>query len=258
MSSLNQLVPRHVAIILDGNGRWARSRGYGRFWGHRQGARRVDEIITHCRNSGVRYLTLYAFSTENWNRPASEVSMLMKLLVGQLRIMDKMVVKNRVRLRVQGDMDRLPPYVQRELRRTFRMCESFEPAMELVFALSYGGRQEIVQAVKQVASEVAAGKLDPANITEPLFRSRFQNPDVPDPDLLIRTGGEQRISNFLLYQCAYTEFYFTDVLWPDFDAREIEKSFEVYRTRERRFGMTSAQVAPEPEGASRLLEAKSL
>lgn len=235
-------VPAHIAIIMDGNGRWAENRGSSRIRGHREGAKRVDDIVTEATRLGVRYLTLYAFSTENWLRPRTEVQMLMQLLVHHLRTMDKKLQKNGVQLVAQGTLERLPPRVLKELDRVRKMTTVAEPKMFLNLSLSYGGRQEIVDAVQAIAREVRAGKLDPGAIDETLIRQHFYQPTFPDPDLLIRTGGEYRVSNFLLWQIAYTELYTTQVLWPDFREANLAEAIDVFRGRERRFGKTSEQV----------------
>lgn len=233
---------KHLAIIMDGNGRWARQRGFGRIWGHRRGAKRVDEIVTACTEMGISHLTLYAFSTENWNRPNTEVQMLMRLLVHHLRTMDKKLVRNRVALTAQGSLERLPPYVRTELARVMRMTALREPRMTLNLALSYGGREEITRAARQLATEVAEGKLSPEAITEDSIARHLYQPDFPDPDLLIRTGGEYRVSNFLLWQIAYSEFYVTDTFWPDFGPEELREALDAFQARERRYGKTSDQV----------------
>ena len=235
-------IPTHVAIIMDGNGRWAEGRGFGRIRGHREGANRVDEIVTECRNLGVKYLTLYAFSTENWNRPDHEVNMLMRLLVQYLRRMDKKLFKNEITLVTQGAIGRLPTYVQNELKRVKRLTAKENPQMFLNLCLSYGGRQEIVDAAKAVAIKVARGHLDPNDLDETLFSSFLYRPDFPDPDLMIRTGGESRVSNFLLWQIAYSEIVVTPVLWPDFHVIDLRGALDRFSSKERRFGLTSAQI----------------
>jgi undecaprenyl diphosphate synthase len=238
--------PRHVAIIMDGNGRWAMNRGFGRTWGHREGAKRVDEIVTECCQLGIRYLTLYAFSTENWNRPGHEVNMLMRLLVHHLRTMDKKLTKNRVKLVAQGTLDRLPKFVQNELNRVIRKTDFPDAKLVLNLSLSYGGRQEIVDCAKAWAQKVVAGECRLEDISESSFRQHLYRPEIPDPDLLIRTGGEWRVSNFLLWEIAYSEFVVTNVLWPEFRVAAFHDALAVYATRERRFGKTSAQVTEAP------------
>jgi undecaprenyl diphosphate synthase len=230
-------------MIMDGNGRWAKDRNFGRTRGHREGAKRVDEIVTACCRKGIKYLTLYAFSTENWNRPGFEVNMLMRLLVQHLKTMDKKLLKNNVALVAQGSLERLPKFVQLELNRVIRQTSTESPTLYLNLSLSYGGRQEIVDCARKIASEVAAGKYSIDQIDEELVRSRLYHPEIPDPDLLIRTGGEYRVSNFLLWEIAYTELYVTKTLWPDFGPAELDEALSTFSTRQRRFGKTSEQVA---------------
>lgn len=227
---------------MDGNGRWARNRGFGRTWGHREGAKRVDEITTECTKLGVEYLTLYAFSTENWNRPSHEVNMLMRLLVQHLRTMDKKLLRNQVALTAQGTLDRLPNYVRTELNRVIKTTSDPHRKMVLNLSLSYGGRQEIVDAAKKLAVRVQEGKLSPDAIDEEALRSELYQPAIPDPDLLIRTGGEFRVSNFLLWQIAYSEVVVTETLWPDFRPTNLHDAIGAFSRRERRFGKTSEQV----------------
>jgi undecaprenyl diphosphate synthase len=227
---------------MDGNGRWAKYRGYGRTWGHREGARRVDEIVTECCRLGIPYLTLYAFSTENWNRPMHEVNVLMRLLVQHLKIMDKKLLRNDVALVAQGTLHRLPHFVQAELRRVIRVTSQPNPKLRLNLSLSYGGRQEIVDCARAWAEKIHRGECLPDEITEENFRRYLYQPDIPDPDLLIRTGGERRVSNFLLWEIAYTELLVTETLWPDFNAMALRESLADYSQRQRRFGKTSEQV----------------
>ncbi|MBY0371455.1 di-trans,poly-cis-decaprenylcistransferase [bacterium] len=227
---------------MDGNGRWAQDRGRARPWGHREGAKRVDEIVTAAVERGITHLTLYAFSTENWNRPGTEVQLLMRLLVQHLKSMDKKLVKNRVSLVAQGSLERLPDFVRADLQRVIRLTALDKPAMTLCLCLSYGGRQEIVDAARGLAAQVQAGKLQPEQIDEKAFGQSLYHPEFPDPDLLIRTGGEYRVSNFLLWQVAYAEFYVTRTLWPDFSPAELDLALQEFEHRERRFGKTSAQV----------------
>jgi undecaprenyl diphosphate synthase len=248
MTKAPPIPPKHVAIIMDGNGRWAKKRSCGRAWGHREGAKRVDEITSHCREIGVRHLTLYAFSTENWNRPLSEVSMLMRLLVQHLGTMDKKLVKNQVRLRAQGTLSRLPAFVRRELDRVIRVTSAYEPKMDLTLCLSYGGRQEIADAARALAEKAVRGEIRPEEIDEAAVARHLYLPDLPEPELLIRTAGEMRVSNFLLWEIAYSEFYVTDTLWPDFHAADLDRAFADFRSRERRFGLTSEQVVASPKG----------
>lgn len=228
-------LPRHVAIIMDGNGRWARRRGLPRFYGHREGVKVVKRIITKACEIPIPVLTLYAFSRENWERPQEEIMVLMELLRAYLREELPEMKARGIRFRVIGERERFPSDIQEMIAR----CEEETAScsrMTLVLALSYGGRAEIVRAVKLLAEEVKAGKVSPEAITPETFARYLYTADLPDPDLLIRTSGEQRISNFLLYQCAYTEFYFTPVLWPDFTEEEFLKALLDYQRRERRFG----------------------
>jgi len=240
---------KHIAIIMDGNGRWAQDRGLSRPWGHRRGAKRVDEIVTACVERGISHLTLYAFSTENWNRPGTEVQMLWRLLVQHLRSMDKKLIKNRVSLVAQGTLERLPEFVRRELDRVMELTALDDPNMTLNLCLSYGGRQEIVDATRELARRVQKGELSPNQIDEASIQSALYQPGFPDPDLLIRTGGEFRVSNFLLWQIAYTEVYVTEVYWPEFDAAQLDLALEEFTRRERRFGKTSAQVQRSGEAS---------
>lgn len=235
-------IPRHIAIIMDGNGRWAQLRGHGRIRGHREGAKRVDEIVTECCRIGVRYLTLYTFSTENWQRPKAEVTMLMRLLVQNLKIMDKKLKKNGVKLVAQGTLERLPHFVRAELERVMKFTDVAEPKMVLSLALSYGGRQELVDAAKAFAKDVVSGKTDIEKLTEENFRQYLYHPNFPDPDLLIRTGGDSRISNFLLWEVAYSELLVINDYWPDFRTSVLHDAIQVFGKRQRRFGKTSEQV----------------
>jgi undecaprenyl diphosphate synthase len=238
-------VPRHIAIIMDGNGRWAQLRNEPRIQGHHEGAKRVDEIVTECAELGVKFLTLYTFSTENWNRPKSEVNMLMRLLVQNLKVMDKKLVKNGIKLEVQGTLDRLPEFVRKELNRVIKLTDSPTPKMVLSLALSYGGRQEILDATKRLFTDVQDKKLSLDELTEETFRSYLYHPHFPDPDLLIRTGGDSRISNFLLWEVAYSEFIVRQEFWPEFTTSRLRESIDQFNQRERRFGKTSAQVQSE-------------
>lgn len=232
-------LPQHVAVIMDGNGRWAKAKGLPRTDGHQEGCESVDCITQECARLGVKYLTLYTFSTENWNRPMAEVEALMQLLLD--RLLEETFMKNNIRLRVVGDMERLSPAVQNHLNT---VCEHTKnnTHMTLVLAISYSSRWELTTAMKQMAQQVKDGTLQPEDITEKTIEQNLQTNFMPDPDLLIRTGGEQRISNYLLWQCAYSEFYFTNVLFPDFREEELHKAIIDYQQRERRFGKTSEQV----------------
>lgn len=232
-------IPAHIAIIMDGNGRWAKARGMNRSMGHQQGVVAVREITTACSNMGVKFLTLYTFSTENWNRPADEVAALMSLILTSLE--EKLFMNNNVRLRIIGDLSRVPEVV-RESILGLQKRTSVNTGMTMVIALSYSSRWEITNTVRQLADEVKQGKLQPEDITEQTISSHLTTNFMPDPDLLIRTGGEVRLSNYLLWQCAYTEFYFCDTFWPDFHEADLCKAIEWFQNRERRYGKTSEQV----------------
>ncbi|MFN2351779.1 MAG: isoprenyl transferase [Kiritimatiellia bacterium] len=228
-------VPRHVAVIMDGNGRWARQRGLPRLDGHREGVKSVEAIVRACRHAGVRYLTLYAFSTENWNRPKSEVAGLMRLLRDFLKRHECELHEHRIRLRVLGRLQDLPLAVRHELQRVVRETEPHD-AGDLILALSYGSRDEIAHAARSLARQVAAGRLAADAVDEAALAARLYLPEVPDPDLLIRTSGEMRLSNFMLWQLSYAEFYFTETLWPDFREDDFRKALQEYGRRQRRFG----------------------
>lgn len=234
-------VPRHVAIIMDGNGRWATSRGLPRLKGHEAGAESVRDITRACREWGVEALTLYSFSTENWKRPAEEVSGLMALLSRYLTEERREILDNQIRLTSIGATDQLPVAVQALLKELSHASRN-NKGMVLNLALSYGGRAELVEAARRLAKKAATGRLRPDQIDEASFAAELQTAGLPDPDLVVRTSGEFRISNFLLWQVAYAEFYVTDTLWPDFRRDELKKAFEMYSKRERRFGLTGAQV----------------
>jgi undecaprenyl diphosphate synthase len=228
-------VPRHVAIIMDGNGRWARRRGLPRLRGHQAGAASVRAVLRACRKMGVEYLTLYAFSTENWIRPKAEIAGLMSLLRRFLREESHELHENRVRLRVIGHVQNLPAAVREELESAIQATRHYTEGT-LTLALSYGGRQEIADAVRAIAALVKRGELKPSDIDEKTIAAHLYAPDIPDPDLMIRTSGEMRISNFLLWQLSYAELYVTDVLWPDFREKEFEEAVRAYLGRHRRFG----------------------
>ena len=240
-------LPRHVAIIMDGNGRWAQKKGLARVRGHAAGAESVRKVVTLARKIGLPYLTLYAFSEENWQRPPREIRALMGLLMRYLRQELAQMQEKQIALRVIGDMGRLPEAVQRELARAMAATAP-NPQMVLTVALSYGGRSEIIRAAQSLAQEVLAGRLRPEEIDQTLFSRHLYTAGMPDPDLLIRTSGEFRLSNFLLWQSAYTEFYFTETLWPDFREEEFLKALREYQQRGRRFGLIQEQVEP-PTGA---------
>ena len=236
-------LPRHIAIIMDGNGRWAKEKGEDRIHGHQQGVISVREVVEGCGELGVDYLTLYAFSTENWNRPKYEVDALMELLVSTIRREVDDLKKNNVRLRVIGDFGSLPEICQQELNEGMEITSGCT-GLNLVLALSYSSRWEIADAVQKIAREVASGAVKPEQIDHAYFQKFLCTANYPDPELMIRTGGEHRISNFLLYQMAYTELYFSDVHWPDFRKNHLFDAILNYQQRERRFGKTSEQVKP--------------
>lgn len=234
-------LPKHVAVIMDGNGRWARKKGAARIFGHRNAIKAVREVTEECAELGISYLTLYAFSTENWSRPQEEVNGLMELLVSSLRKELKTLTKNNVKLITVGDSKGLPKSCQNELHEVMEATR-LNTGLVLTLALNYSGRWEIAKAARTIAEMVKAGELDPADISEELFGSVLDTSDIPDPELLIRTSGELRISNFLLWEIAYTELYFTDVLWPDFRREHLHEALTAFNSRERRFGKTSEQV----------------
>jgi undecaprenyl diphosphate synthase len=239
-----QKLPRHIAVIMDGNGRWAEKHALGRISGHKKGAEAVRVTVKACREIGVKVLTLYAFSTENWFRPESEVQSLMRLLEEYLRSELREMLENGIRLTTIGDTDALREPIRRVLRETIAKT-AHNRNMTLNLALSYGGRDEILAAVKKIVLAVRAGELSLPEISKDVFPDYLYTAGLPDPDLLIRTSGEYRISNFLLWQSAYTEFYFTDVLWPDFNRAELFRAIAEYQRRERRFGMTSDQLTKD-------------
>jgi undecaprenyl diphosphate synthase len=234
-------LPRHIAVIMDGNGRWAKQRGGLRIFGHKSAITAVRETVEAAAELGVQYLTLYAFSTENWSRPASEVSALMQLLVTTIRKETATLNKNNIRLQTIGDTDSLPKSCQQELMEAMEMT-SGNSRMTLVLALSYSGRWELTQAMRKLATKVEKGELQTAEITESMIATNLATAGMPDPELLIRTSGEMRISNFLLWQLAYTELYITELLWPDFRKEHLYEAIISYQRRERRFGKTSEQL----------------
>lgn len=233
-------IPAHIAIIMDGNGRWAKARGLDRTFGHQQGVATVREITTACSRMGVKFLTLYTFSTENWNRPAAEVAALMSLILTSLE--EELFMNNNVKLRIIGDLTRVPAEVQSAILG-LQERTSVNTGMTMVIALSYSSRWEITETVKRIAEEAKQGTLQPADIDEQFISLRLETSFMPDPDLLIRTGGEVRLSNYLLWQCAYTEFYFCPTFWPDFHKEDLEEAIAWYQNRERRYGKTSEQVS---------------
>ena len=235
-------IPRHIAIIMDGNGRWASERGKERTFGHQAGVDTVRTITSECTRLGVKFLTLYTFSTENWNRPPKEVTALMALLVASLE--EEIFMKNNVRFRVIGDRSLLPKEVNDVVYGLEKRTEN-NTAMTAVIALSYSSRWELTKAMNDLAQEVAEGKIKPGDISEQTISEHLETSFMPDPDLLIRTGGELRISNYLLWQIAYSELYFCDTYWPDFDEAELHKAIIDYQSRQRRFGKTEEQVEQE-------------
>jgi len=228
-------VPRHVAIIMDGNGRWAKARGLPRLKGHEAGARSVRSAIESCRDLGIHYLTLYAFSVENWVRPESEINGLIALLKRFLSRNEKDLHRHKLRLRVIGRVEDFPEDLQAALAQAERDTAAYDNG-QLILALSYGSRTELVRATQLIAAEVQAGALSPEAISEQTIRDHLYAPDVPDPDLMIRTSGEMRLSNFLLWQLSYSEFYITDVMWPDFRKDQFRDAIDAYAKRKRRFG----------------------
>lgn len=227
--------PRHIAIIMDGNGRWAKSRGLERLKGHNAGAKNVSRIMEAAQNRGVKYLTLYAFSVENWKRPKLEVQGLMRLLKKYLKDYEKDFHKNKIRLRVLGRKSDLPKELVELIEQVEDSTKNYTD-YQLILALSYSGRVELVSSIQNIVEKVTKGEITASDVTEELVSANMYLPDVPDPDLIIRTSGEFRVSNFLLWQCAYSEFYITDVYWPDFDEKEFDKALESFSKRDRRFG----------------------
>ncbi len=236
-----QNIPQHIAIIMDGNGRWAQRQGKARIYGHHAGVAAVRKVVEACSEFGIKYLTLYAFSTENWKRPESEINALMELLVRTIRRETPQLNKNNVRIGMIGDGHSLPKACIDELNEA-RAITSNNTGLNLILALSYSGRWEITDAVKKIADKIKSGELKTTEITESTIQAHLNTSQIPDPELMIRTSGEHRISNYLLWQCAYTEFYFTETLWPDFDRTELIKAVIEYQNRERRFGQTTEQI----------------
>ena len=231
----NLNIPAHVAIILDGNGRWAKQKGMPRNYGHMQGAKAVEDILVDARDLGIKYLTVYAFSTENWNRPEAEVSALMTILRNYLKTSIKKSMKNNVRCRVIGERSKLSDDIQAAIKELEDATKD-NTGLTFTIAINYGSRDEIRRAVKKIADKAVSGEISADDITEEMISKNLDTDFLPDPDLLIRTCNEQRISNFLLWQCAYTEFYYTPVAWPDFNKEELLKAVESYSTRNRKFG----------------------
>ena len=228
-------IPSHIAIIMDGNGRWAKERGLKRTMGHAEGAKALEKIIKDADDLGVKYLTVYAFSTENWSRPEDEISLLMQLLDKYLRKCEKMSIKHNFRARVIGDRTALSDSLNRVIDSLEETSRDFT-GLNLLIAINYGGRNEIVRGIRKISKRIQSGEITPGDIDEKCLSDALDTADVPDPDLVIRTSGEQRLSNFLLWQLAYAEMYFTDVYWPDFDRGQLEKAIEFYGSRDRKFG----------------------
>lgn len=241
MSTLKNDMPKHLAIIMDGNGRWAERKGKNRIHGHSYGVKAVKETVEEVAQLNIKYLTLYAFSTENWNRPQEEIGVLMKLLVNTLRTELEKLLENRIKLNVIGSIQELPDIVQNELEHVVEQTKN-NSEMILTLALSYGGREELANALKQLAYKVKDDLISPENIDQSIINEHLYTQNLPDVDLLIRTSGEKRISNFLLWQIAYAELYFSKALWPDFTKKHLHKALISYQKRERRFGKTSKQV----------------
>lgn len=228
-------IPQHVAIILDGNGRWAKAKGMPRNYGHAQGSKNVEKICEEAWRMGIKYLTVYAFSTENWNRPKEEVNALMKLLRNYMKTCLKTAAKNDMKVRVIGDITKLDEDIQKRILELEEATKN-NGGLNFQIAINYGSRDEITRAARTLAEDIKEGKLMPEEVNEACIERYLDTHDIPDPDLLIRTSGEQRLSNYLLWQLAYTEFYFTDVPWPDFSKQELEKAIEQYNRRDRRYG----------------------
>jgi undecaprenyl diphosphate synthase len=241
--SNTSLAPHHVAMIMDGNGRWAQERGLSRSEGHKAGSEAVNRVVRLCRQWGMRYLTLYAFSEQNWGRPEDEVEALMSLLLHYIREQRDEIIENRIRLRAIGDLTRLPSYVLKPLSALIQESEAHQ-GMTLTLALSYGGREELLEATRAIARLVIQGTLNADQIEAHHLIEHLYAPDLPDPDLILRTSGEYRLSNFLLWQAAYAELFFMDFPWPEIQEHHLREAFEHYFKRERRFGLTSAQIEP--------------
>ena len=243
MNSEHKNIPTHLAIIMDGNGRWAKNLGKQRVFGHREGVKRVQEIVETAQREGIQYLTLYTFSTENWNRPKEEVSVLMRLLVRSLKTELNKMLKNGVRLNTIGNQDRLPEEVKEMLGGCVEKTKNND-RLVLTLALNYGGKEELTQMVQQISLKVKNNIISPENVDETIINKHLYTQNLPEVDLLIRTGGEHRISNFLLWQIAYAELYFTPTYWPEFDTDALKEAIANYQNRERRFGKTSEQLIP--------------
>lgn len=237
----NQCLPKHIAIIMDGNGRWAEEKGEDRLFGHYHGVESVRNIVEGCAELGIEYLTLYAFSTENWDRPQQEVDGLMTLLVETIRKEVAILNKNNIKLHVIGDLEMLPTFAKSEMQEAISLT-STNTGLNLIMALSYSSRWELINAVKNIATDVKLGKIDSDKINQSIFEQYLTTVNFPDPELMIRTSGEYRISNFLLYQLAYSELYFTNTCWPDFRKENLYEAIIEYQGRERRFGKTGKQI----------------
>ncbi|MDC9725339.1 MAG: isoprenyl transferase [Gammaproteobacteria bacterium] len=241
MPADNTQVPQHIAIIMDGNGRWAKQRHQPRFMGHRAGVKAVENIVKHCAECGVSVLSLFAFSSENWKRPTKEVSLLMELFALSLKQQAKRLHKNNIRLHIIGDISKFSASLQKQIVQAEELTEN-NTGLTINIAANYGGHWDITQSVKKLAEKVKVGELSPSDITEESIAEGLATATLPEPDLFIRTGGEQRVSNFMLWQLAYTEFYFTDTLWPDFTSEKLDSAISSFFQRERRFGKTSEQI----------------
>jgi undecaprenyl diphosphate synthase len=241
MSSASYELPKHIAIIMDGNGRWAAQRHLPRAAGHKAGAESVREVVKTCVEKKIEVLTLFAFSTENWRRPSLEINYLMQLFITSLHREAKKLHEQNIQLRVMGDCSRLEKKLQKQIAEVERLTIN-NSGLRLVLAVNYGGQWDMTQAVKAIAEEIERGTLSSADITSQLIRTKLCLADLPEPDFFIRTSGEQRISNFMLWQFSYTELYFTNVLWPDFNAEEFKKALDFFKNRERRFGLTGEQL----------------
>ncbi|MBL1320828.1 MAG: isoprenyl transferase [Methylophaga sp.] len=241
MTMGSEPVPQHIAIIMDGNGRWAKQRHQPRFMGHRAGVKAVENIVKHCAELGVGVLSLFAFSSENWRRPSKEVSLLMELFALSLKQQAKRLHKNNIRLQIIGDISKFSDSLQKQIAQAQQLTTN-NTGLIINIAANYGGRWDITQAVQKVAEQVASGDLQAEDITEDMIGAELTTASIVEPDLFIRTGGEERVSNFMLWQMAYTEFYFSKTLWPDFDSEQLDNAISSFNDRERRFGKTSEQI----------------
>lgn len=234
-------IPQHVAIIMDGNGRWAKERNKPRVEGHYQGAKQIEKVLQSAKDCGIKYITLYAFSSENWNRPKDEVDALMSLLLASIQENRKLIIENKIRFRTIGNIEELPQNCVEEIRKLENDSKNFTE-QTLVLALNYGSRDELTRAVSKLATNVADGKIKASEITYEKIAENFDTADIPDPDLMIRTSGEMRLSNYLMLQSAYAELYFTKTYWPDFGHKEFLEAIQEYQRRERRYGLTGEQI----------------